>query len=70
MMAKPMKVITRTTPVTIVTPTKARPAKAIGNPTTMNRSSDQVRRANGVSTMVRANCSSREFGSDPQVITN
>ena len=43
--------------------------KAMGMPAIRKSSSDQVRRVNGVSTTVRAISSSRELGSEPQVIT-
>ena len=69
MMANPMKVMASTTPATMVIATKATPKKAMGIPAIMKSSSDQVRRVKGVSTMVRATSSSRELGSDPQVIT-
>ena len=64
-----MKVMASTTPAAMVIPTNASPRNAIGMPAIRKSSSDQVRRVNGVSTMVRAISSSRELGSDPQVIT-
>ena len=69
MMASPMKVMASTAPAVKVMPTKAIPTRAMGMPTIMKSSSDQVRRVNGVSMMVRATSSNRELGSDLQVIT-
>ena len=64
-----MSVMASTTPAAMVIPTNAIPINAIGMPTIMKSSSDQVRRVNGVSTTVRAISSRRELGSDPQVIS-
>ncbi len=69
MMASPMKVMASTTPVANVTPMNAKLRRAIGIPMTRKSNSDQVRRVNGVSMIVRAISSTLELGSDPQVIT-
>ena len=69
-MANPMNVMANIAPDTMVTPTKTMPTNAMGKPTTRKRSSVQVRLVNGVSMSLRANSSSRDFGSDPQGITD
>jgi hypothetical protein len=69
MRAIPMKVMASSVPAAMVMPTKPRPMNAMGMPAIMKSSSDHVRRVKGVSITVRAISSSRELGSDPQVIT-
>ena len=69
MRASPKKVMARTTPATMVTPTKARPANASAVPTTTNQSSDQVRLVKGVRRIVRAISLTRLSSSSETTIT-